>query len=306
MNNYLCKEIRLDISNICNLSCPLCPNTNRRNKKTEEKHLMSFENFKKLVDNIDSFVETISIGTKHEALLNDNIFLMTKYLHNKYPDTDINLLSNFNFNYNAEDIIKSGITNIIIGLDGIDQESYSKYRVGGNFNNVLQNIKQIQEYKNRYNLNIPTLTISFIVFSHNEHLIPKAKELFSSLGINIFFRRTDYHDGYESWLPKNFHNEQPKEENKDINKNNIICQDPFNILDIDTFGNVLPCCAEEALNYFVGNIFEEKLSTIWNGKKLKQLRDFLISKQTENDNIPCKFCPVYKNNGYTNYVKFEN
>ena len=154
MNNYLCKEIRLDISNICNLSCPLCPNTNRRNKKTEEKHLMSFENFKKLVDNIDSFVETISIGTKHEALLNDNIFLMTKYLHNKYPDTDINLLSNFNFNYNTEDIIKSGITNIIIGLDGIDQESYSKYRVGGNFNNVLQNIKQIQEYKNRYNLNI--------------------------------------------------------------------------------------------------------------------------------------------------------
>lgn len=304
MNKYSCKEIRLDISNICNLSCPLCPNTNRRNKKTEEKHLMSFENFKKLVDNIDSFVETISIGTKHEALLNDNIFLMTKYLHNKYPDTDINLLSNFNFNYNTEDIIKSGITNIIIGLDGIDQESYSKYRVGGNFNNVLQNIKQIQEYKNRYNLNIPTLTISFIVFSHNEHLIPKAKDLFSSLGINIFFRRTDYHDGYESWLPKNFHNEQT-EENKDINKN-IICQDPFNILDIDTFGNVLPCCAEEALNYFVGNIFEDKLSTIWNGIKLKQIRDFLISKQTENDNIPCKFCPVYKNNGYTNYVKFEN
>lgn len=305
MNKYSCKEIRLDISNICNLSCPLCPNTNRRNKKTEEKHLMSFENFKKLVDNIDSFVETISVGTKHEALLNDNIFLMTKYLHNKYPDTDINLLSNFNFNYNAEDIIKSGITNIIIGLDGIDQESYSKYRVGGNFNNVLQNIKQIQEYKNRYNLNIPTLTISFIVFSHNEHLIPKAKDLFSSLGINIFFRRTDYHDGYESWLPKNFHNEQTEEENKDINKN-IICQDPFNILDIDTFGNVLPCCAEEALNYFVGNIFEDKLSTIWNGIKLKQIRDFLISKQTENDNIPCKFCPVYKNNGYTNYVKFEN
>lgn len=306
MNNNTCKELRLDISNICNLSCPLCPNTNRRNKKAEDKHLMSVEKFKKLVDNIDFFVERISIGTKHEALLNENIFLMTKYLHSKYPDTEINLLSNLNFNYTPEDIVKSGTTYIIIGLDGIDQESYGKYRVGGNFNNVLNNIKKIEKYKKEHNLILPTLAISFIVFSHNEHLIPKAKDLFSSLGVDIFFRRTDFHDGYESWLPKHFHNEKPTENNDKIADVDIICQDPFNILNIDTFGQVLPCCAEEALNYVVGNIFENKLSTIWNGTKLNQLRKFLTSKQTENTDIPCKFCPVYKNNGYTNYVKFEN
>ena len=137
LNNLICREIKIDVTNICNLSCPLCPDTGRRTAKQQDQELMSFDKFKKFVDGIKVFPEQISFGSKHEPLINKSIFQMIDYINTKQKCLQTTILTNLNLLNSVSDLINSKVKNILIGLDGIDQESYSKYRVGGNFDVVI-------------------------------------------------------------------------------------------------------------------------------------------------------------------------
>ncbi|MDD5101894.1 MAG: radical SAM/SPASM domain-containing protein [Endomicrobiaceae bacterium] len=292
LNNLICREIKIDVTNICNLSCPLCPDTGRRTAKQQDPELMSFNKFKKFVDGIKVFPEQISFGSKHEPLINKSIFQMIDYINTKQKCLQTTILTNLNLLNSVSDLINSKVKNILIGLDGIDQESYSKYRVGGNFDVVINNIKLIQKYKKNNNLEYPKISIIFVVFRHNEHLIEQAKSFFNQLDVDITFRRTDIYNGFEDWLPINFDNADVKEKSK------LCCDEPFKTVNINVFGDVYPCCAEEIIKFPIGNIFNESFEKIWNGKKMIDIRNFLLNKVQKKD-IACLLCPIYKNNGYT-------
>lgn len=292
LDNSICQEIKIDISNTCNLSCPLCPDTGRRAGKQQALKLMSFTDFKKFVDGIKIFPEQISFGSKHEPLINKSIFQMIDYINTKQKGLQTTILTNLNLLSSVSDLINSKVQNILVGLDGIDQESYSKYRVGGNFDVVINNIKLIQKYKNNNNLEYPKISIIFVVFRHNEHLIEQAKSFFYQLGVDITFRRTDFYNGFEDWLPIKFNNIDLKE------TSNIRCDEPFKMVNVNVFGDVYPCCAEEVMKFPIGNIFDEPFEKIWNGQKMIDIRNFLLNK-LQNKSIACLLCPIYKNNGYT-------
>ena len=63
--------------------------------------------------------------------------------------------------------------------------SYEQYRVRGNFNKVLANIKRLNYYKQKYNSQRPYLSWQFIIFGHNEHEIPLIKKLCEELGLKF-------------------------------------------------------------------------------------------------------------------------
>ena len=47
----------------------------------------------------------------------------------------------------AEETVKSGLDRIIISIDGTTQETYSKYRIGGSLEKVLEGTKNLVEAK---------------------------------------------------------------------------------------------------------------------------------------------------------------
>jgi len=293
LNNLICREIKIDVTNVCNLSCPLCPDTARRTGRQQAPRLMSFEEFKKFVDAIKVFPEQITFGSKHEPLINKSIFQMIKYLNGKREGLQTTILTNLNLLGSVSDLLESKVKSVLIGADGIDQETYEKYRIGGNFDVVIDNIKLIQHYKKKINSEYPKLSVVFVVFRHNENLMREAEAFFNELGVEVFFRRTDFYKGFEDWMPLNFRCADTK-----INRE-ICCGEPFESLNINVFGEVYPCCAEEIVKFPVGNIFEQPLDEVWNGVKMRNIRDFLLNKTVQNSGVACLFCPVYKNNGCT-------
>ena len=48
---------------------------------------------------------------------------------------------------NSERIVRSGLNKLIISVDGVDQETYSVYRINGNLNTVIEGIKKLTEAK---------------------------------------------------------------------------------------------------------------------------------------------------------------
>ena len=68
------KKIYIEITNICNLNCKFCPDTNR------SKELMSLENFEKIISQIYKHTKLVALHVKGEPLLHNELENILKIL----------------------------------------------------------------------------------------------------------------------------------------------------------------------------------------------------------------------------------
>src|SRR5262249_3807628 len=76
-----------------------------------------------------------------------------------------------------EGLVKYQFRMLVCSIDGASEETYSIYRVRGKFANVISNIRKINELKRHYRSPFPELVWKFIIFGHNEHELPVAREM---------------------------------------------------------------------------------------------------------------------------------
>jgi sulfatase maturation enzyme AslB (radical SAM superfamily) len=73
---------------------------------------------------------------------------------------------------------------MILSIDGGTEETYSKFRRGGRFDVVMENLRQLVTTKKRLESYTPFLEWQFLVFEHNFHEIDFVKTLCQDLGVN--------------------------------------------------------------------------------------------------------------------------
>jgi len=73
-------------------------------------------------------------------------------------------------------------------LDAVTQETYEKYRIGGNLRRVIANIGKINGFKASYGSSRPKLVFQFVIFNHNEHEMEHAELLARMLGMEVSFK----------------------------------------------------------------------------------------------------------------------
>jgi len=82
--------------------------------------------------------------------------------------------------------VQYGFRDLNVAIDGATQEVYEQYRVRGDLNKVLDNIRTINTLKKKYRTPFPRMNWQFIVFGHNEHQIEEARSLSKKLGFKEF------------------------------------------------------------------------------------------------------------------------
>jgi len=173
----------VDPSNGCNLHCPGCVHSkNNKNKFIWTPGNLTKETYIKFIENYGPTATDIFFYNWGEPLLNKLTPIFIKIAKKYLLRTAIS--SNFSLDFNHEELVTSGIDYITIALDGATKTSYSKYRKGGNFELVLENIKKIVEIKNKLKTNKPYLQWRFLVFEHNMHEIDLAKKLAYDLKVD--------------------------------------------------------------------------------------------------------------------------
>ena len=66
-------------------------------------------------------------------------------------------------------IVEEGlIDHIVFSIDGASQETYSKYRIGGNFNKAFKNMIEFIKFKEAYKKSIPEVEWQYILFEWND------------------------------------------------------------------------------------------------------------------------------------------
>jgi hypothetical protein len=121
-------HMTVDVTNICNLRCPLCPTG--VGAPGREKGSMSFSLFKKIIDETGKYLISIDLFNWGEPLLNKETYKMIAYANKKHIVTSVSTNFNFLSEKLAEQLILSGLDILILSIDGASQESYEQYRVG--------------------------------------------------------------------------------------------------------------------------------------------------------------------------------
>lgn len=183
-------DIEIDISNFCNLNCPLC----HRNNFGEESYSLNSINlnaadFKRLFEVFPNLNRIFLGFMVCEPTLNPYFLDIVKLIKSKNK----NITLSTNGNTFANDTKRSNIfwetflnllnenDKIIWPIDGFSNDIYSKYRKGGKLDKVIFNLKRATSINPKIDHNIQT-----ILFRHNKEDIEQNYENFKNEYSSIF------------------------------------------------------------------------------------------------------------------------
>ncbi len=269
-------EIGIEVINICNLSCIMCPYEEMVAKKIRPPGKMKFSLFKKIIDEIAPLAELVYLHGLGEPLLHPQIFKFIEYAKDKGLRVGISTNAMLLNEEESRKLLDARIDYVILAMDGATKKTYEKIRVGGDFERVEKNIKNFLQMKeNPRAREKPFMVIQFITMKENE------KEVF------LFLKK---------WQGKGADvvRIKPKIALRDDDKKGGVkitpyCFHIFRQLNIFSDGTVLACCEDVHGRYPLGNVKEERLREIWNNSKMQNLRKKNFQKKREEINI-CKTC----------------
>ena len=295
-------RVRLEASSRCQLRCPSCPTTTKAIEPAIGSGVLKFDDFKKFLAE-NPFVKDIEISNYGEVFLNPEILPIIQLAHEK--SVTIRIENGANLNHVSDEVleglVKYSVRNIKCSIDGASQETYSQYRVRGNFDRVIENIKTINRYKALYQSQFPKLEWQFIVFGHNEHEIPRAREMATELGMGIFFKLNwdaDFSPIRNSnWVKSETGNvaTSRKEYTDKFDEDYMqqICHQLWEQPQINWDGKNLGCC-RNFWGDFGGNFFQDGLVTTVNNEKMSYAREMLLGQKLPRKDIPCTTCSIYQ------------
>ncbi|MFA5351010.1 MAG: radical SAM protein [Candidatus Omnitrophota bacterium] len=303
---YMPFSLGIDPGNICNLKCPLCPTG--LGEAGAKRNFMEFGLFKLIFDQLKNNLSEINMFNWGEPLLNKDLTKMIRYT--KEENEAIRIITSTNLNIRdsrlLEDFMSSGIDEIIVSCDGASGSVYEKYRIGGDFNLVVDNLRFLIQLRKKLSKK-PLVTWNFIVFKHNEHEIELARGMAKNIGVNfsIGLMRTSlkdevlrsHKDGIfqdKNWIPDNPIYSAYDKCNLTVKKVLKTCKKPWQSIAINSNGLVFPCCAVYEERYSFGDAKKESIKDIWNNRKFILARQEILNK-----NRPaCTICGICRNNGF--------
>jgi MoaA/NifB/PqqE/SkfB family radical SAM enzyme len=293
-------EWEVDTTNICQLKCPLCHTG--LGTVNRDKGVMHFDLFKKTVDEIKDYCIWLSLYSWGEPFLNKEIDRYVAYANQSNVATIMS--SNLNKPLTpdmAERLIRSGLDVLIVSLDGITQDVYEVYRVGGHLDRVLENIKLLSRKKKELGSKTPYIEWQFIVMRQNEHQVEGARRLADQLEVDgIVFKKVDFPHGEndpeltKKWVPiatEGFRKEQPFA--KPYDENGARCWRLWRSGVVNWDGGYAPCCYLTDASDDFGNVNANSIKEIWNGEHYVTARGLFDEKFVPTTGVGCMNCDVY-------------
>ena len=270
--------ISIEPTTACNLKCPECPSGLRQftrptgNLKTDVNQ--------SIISALGKHLQYINYYFQGEPFINPQFldFVKVARQQNIYVLTSTN--AHFISEKTAEDIVESGLSELIVSIDGTTQETYQDYRVEGNLETVLSGLSAIRKAKNKSNSKFPIVTIQFLVTAQNEHQIPDVKNLVNQYGADRLNLKTiqvyDYENG-NRLLPKNEKYSRYKKGKDNTyklkNKMSNYCWRMWTTCVFTWDGTIVPCCFDKDAKYKMGDLTKTEFKNIWKNGLYQDFRE---------------------------------
>lgn len=253
----------------CDLRCPECAIGGGMIRR--DKRMMSFEQFRIIADKIRPYARYVYLHMWGEPLLNPDIFRMISYTA-QFARTNISTNGMSLTRDKAEALISSGISEVIVSIDGVSQEVYEQYRVGGDVRKTFESLEILAETNLRHGGRV-AISPQFVVFRHNQQEMEEFSRRCTALGLQASFKAPYLRNGSRfsySDFPE-FH--RPQFDDVALLRTAMReCQNPREVFTVLADGSVVICCHDyEGVTCF-GNIFRQEVMEIWNSPEYAGLR----------------------------------
>jgi radical SAM protein with 4Fe4S-binding SPASM domain len=172
----------------------------------------------------------------------------------------------------ARRLISAGLDQISFSFDGYDKKTYESIRINADFEKTLRNIVRFLEIKKELRSRTPYAVFELINFPdlYRDKDGRRRKEFLGNFrGLPL--------DRLEIKEMHNWAGELGRAQTKN-NKKYIPCTFLWQALVIFWDGSILPCTQDFHGYCALGNVREETLAQVWNGKKMVQLRQKVLRR----------------------------
>ncbi len=287
--------LMIEPTNLCNLRCPLCPSGDGR--LTRARGMMDSATFDRILKQTQGAVKFLQLWNQGEPLLHPDLPWMIRRAKqhgmfvsmstNGHPLADPSVAGN---------IVRSGLDHLIVSVDGATQETYARYRRGGDLQTVLRGIEHCVEARTIAsgggeairnpkseirNPKRPWIELQCIVMRHNEHEIPAMKALVRNLGVDRLSLKTvqiDTPDQADTFLPSDRKQSRYAAARGALTteRKRDVCRRLWFSTVINWDGTVVPCCFDKDGDFVMGNVLQESLEQIWRGRRYQAFRDAVL------------------------------
>lgn len=286
-------SISIEPTTSCNLRCPECPSGLR--SFSRPTGMLKRELFESVIDQLSPTLSYLIFYFQGEPYLHPALLEMVRYASSKKIYTATSTNAHFLNDEAARQTVESGLDRLIISIDGVTQETYESYRIGGKLDKVIAGAENIVQWKHKLKSKTPHIIFQFLVVKPNEHQIGDVYRLAKKVGVDEVALKTaqvyDYKNGSELIPSIAKYSRYKKQSDGSFTiKNQLLdhCWKMWHSCVITWDGKVVPCCFDKDAHFTLGNLNQQSFEEIWRGDKYRTFRDSLLRSREEIE--ICKNC----------------
>jgi radical SAM protein with 4Fe4S-binding SPASM domain len=271
----------------CNLRCPQCPSGLR--SFSRDTGMLNLERYQAIIDELHPTLWYLLLYFQGEPFLNPDFLKFVRYASAKNIYTATSSNGHYFTDKVAKETVQSGLDRLIISIDGTTQDTYSKYRIGGNLEKVIEGTKNLLAWREKLNAKTPHIVWQFIAFKHNEHQIEELKALAKQVGVDAVGIKTaqiyDYTQDTDFIPEDGSLSRYLKTEQGYVIKNDFLnqCWRMWKGSVITWDGLVVPCCFDKDAKHQFGNIEKEGFVSVWRNESYNRFRKAILQSRHKID-----------------------
>lgn len=268
------------VSYVCNSKCPGCPYTQSNIREDfVDAPFMPPEIFKRIADEVGRFGSMLRITGGGEPLLHPQMVELIEYA--KKVGAKVGLITNGSLltQDKVDRLLNAGIDAIDISVDAADAGTYSKVRVGLNFNILLDNVRYLIARRNLSRSKTKVI-VSIIDQKTMAGKLESAVSFWRGIVDNVQVRK------YLTWGigdPTESGDPTP------LTIKRTPCPWLFERIDVNGRGKIVLCGSDITEKTDFGNVSDTLIEDVWRGEKLESLRKRMLSGKLNPDEI-CSTC----------------
>jgi len=175
--------IVVDVTNSCNLRCPVCPVTIAMTRK---RGLMKLEVFKSIVDDFKGQRKkpAMYFNFSGEPTVNPALPDFVAYAHANGHETFLSTNATKLTEDLAEKLITAGLGRVYLCMDGFSKEAQESYRVNSDFDEVKANIEMFLATRRRLGVKNPKCVLQTLLTGYSEHQMEDIEAWARAIGMD--------------------------------------------------------------------------------------------------------------------------
>ena len=277
---------------VCQLRCPECPVGQAKTAPLTEHRpdspdIIQTDVWERVLSESAPYAHTMQFYFQGEPLLNRDLPRMIAEAHQAGLYTIVSTNAQAMTPEMAQALVQAGLDRIIVSMDGLSEESYQAYRVGGSLERCKAAIRYLREAKlknKNYDLKIE---LQCLRLRTNEHEWERFRREYKRLGADRLVFKTaqlyDYRNGHPL-IPTNLRYSRYIQGTDGLWHRRRLgkgCWRVWSGVVVTTDGDVLPCCYDKAHAHAYGNSKEKSLRELFANDRARAFRQAAIQQQPD-------------------------